>query len=59
MGPCGSVLSNSKVDTDSIVFIRESAFLYFFFSRAALFQATTVFISYEALITPVVHLHYI
>ena len=35
------------------------ALFHFFFSRAALFQATTVFISYEGLITLVVHLHYI
>ena len=33
--------------------------IFTFFFRAALFQATMVFISYEDLITLVVHLHYI
>ena len=35
------------------------ALFNFFFFRAALFQATKVFISFEDLITLVVHLHYI
>ena len=85
VGPCGLVLSNSKVDKVTPLFFIKTidkgcrvasqdlkcgalpiklylfarALFIFFFSRAALFQATMVFISYDGLITLVVHLHYI
>ena len=92
MGPCGLVLSNSKVDKvtplffiktinkgcrvaskemrcsfDEIVFIRESAFSFFFFRGRRSFKQLRFSFHMraqdhsllEGLITLVVHLHYI